>query len=328
MEKTLHSIPRISRLSGKRVMVSGASGLVGLALITALVSYRRETAQSFEIHALSRSGEFFGLVDPTEIVVHTGDLLDRPYREGLPDCEYVVHGATFGQPAKFLADKASTMLLNSEVTIDLLGKCTERFLFLSTSEVYQGLSGLAPVETQIGTTGPLHSRAVYIEAKRFGETAVLNIPSSPVVANVARLSLAYGPGARIDDRRVLNELIVRGLTSGKVELRGGHNLMRSYVFIDDAVFYLLSILLRGKGEIYNVGGVEMHSLGYVAQAVATALQLPYESGNVDYDESVGASPLEVRIDMSKTRELCGEINHLPLEVGIMKTVDWFRASIS
>lgn len=313
------------RLDGSSILITGASGLVGLNLLAALVGIRDRLGLELEIISVSKSGVLPGnILHGVGIKFFSGDLLNSKIAGSLPDADWIVHGATYGQPAKFTKDSFGTLMLNSEVTATLLKKCRHRFLFLSSSEVYSGLPPARHKETEIGTTGPLHPRAAYIEAKRFGETLTLNGFRGSQVANIARLSLAYGPGARTDDQRVLNELILRGLKEGSVELRGGNEQVRSYLFAEDAVSYLLRILVLGTGEIYNVGGLESLTLGELAELIAADLGLEHEFVPGVAGNAVVGAPNEVRIDMSKTRKLTGEFEHYPVELGLRATSSWYR----
>jgi UDP-glucuronate decarboxylase len=214
------------------------------------------------------------------------------------------------------------------VLAELLDQCSGRFLFVSSSEVYSGLPASQQIETQIGTTGPTHPRAPYIEAKRFGETLTLHGSKPVQTANVARLSLAYGPGTRLDDQRVLNELILRGIAQHKVELRGGSDQLRSYIFIEDAVYYLLKILLLGDGGIYNVGGLETITLGELAVQIGRVLGVEAQLNEDMSIPTAAGAPTAVGVDMKKTLNLAGVFDHYPLNLGLRATVDWYRRLIN
>lgn len=320
-----------SGLDGSSVLISGASGLVGLNFLRALVTLKKSLNLNVRLIGISKSGSiprgFFSAGEREQIEFLSGDLVDASILQSLPFADFVVHAATYGQPAKFLADSRSTLLLNSQALANLMDRCSRRFLFVSSSEVYSGLPVSRQVETEIGTTGPLHPRAPYIEAKRFGETLTLHGHKEGQVANVARLSLAYGPGTRKDDRRVLNELIVRGLLQKRVELRGGADQVRSYLFVEDAIYYMLQVLLNGRGEIYNVGGLQSLSLGELAKHIGDSLGVEtLLKTNFAVAEGVGA-PDAVRIDMNKTRDLAGHFDHSTLRVGLQSTIDWYRTLI-
>ena len=66
--------------------------------------------------------------------------------------DYIIHAAGYSQPAKFLDDKVKTIKLNTLSTIELLKKLNPqgKFLFVSTSELYNGLEKEFVTESDIG----------------------------------------------------------------------------------------------------------------------------------------------------------------------------------
>ena len=98
--------------------------------------------------------------------------------------------------AEFMQNPVKTLQLNTSTTLLLFEKLLPggKFLFISTSELYSGLSHPPFTEQQIGTTNTTHPRACYIEGKRCGEAIVNAFREQGVNAKSARLALAYGPG--------------------------------------------------------------------------------------------------------------------------------------
>ena len=84
-----------------------------------------------------------------------------------------------------------------------------KFLFISSSEIYSGIKDKIISENFSGVTTPEHIRACYIESKRCGETIVNEFRKERIKAVSARLCLAYGPGFKINDERVLSQFIKR-----------------------------------------------------------------------------------------------------------------------
>jgi len=319
------SLPQvlIDQLQGKSILVSGATGLIGINILASLAHAVATKGLKLQIHGISRTGVLPAEFPfPSLVRVWREDLLSHQLSFGSDQFDLVVHGATYAQPAKFMANPMETILLNTQGTSSLLSSTRERFLFVSSSEVYSGLEGGPFREEQIGTTTPAHPRSPYIEGKRAGEAMVLSDKHDGRLSAVARLSLAYGPGPRADDQRVLNELVIRGISEGAVTLRGGGESLRSYIFVDDAVLYLLGILLLGNRDVYNVGGLNTISLHELGLLISNALEVPF----VDQSTSplVPGAPLLVKTDMTKTKALIPFVAETRLEVGLEETIAWFR----
>ena len=203
----LDGVPR-HLLQDGRVLLTGASGVVGIHIAAA---FRRliDEGSKLRLRVTFQSpvtGVVAQMLDHPQIEIIRGDLTDPSFRRGLDQAEFILHAAGYGQPGRFLENPSKTIRLNTEATLDLLEKVPQggRFLFVSTSELYVGLpAGEANREDKIGSTNTTHPRACYIEGKRCGEAACNAARASGIQAVSARLALAYGPGARPDDRRVL-----------------------------------------------------------------------------------------------------------------------------
>ncbi|MFZ2975704.1 MAG: NAD-dependent epimerase/dehydratase family protein, partial [Candidatus Moraniibacteriota bacterium] len=206
-------------------------------------------------------------------------------------------------------------------TIDKL-ESGGKYLFISTSEVYSGLPKPPYKENQIGTTNTDHPRSCYIEGKRGGEAIVNAYRARGVSAKSARLALAYGPGTRKDDARVLNNFIQKALTKGKIELMDSGISPRTYLYVADAVEILFDILFKGSDGLYNVGGTSRTTIAKLAKLVGKNTKTPV----IIPKDKVGLSgaPTDVRLDMTKAKKEFGKTNFIPLEEGLRRTIDWQR----
>jgi nucleoside-diphosphate-sugar epimerase len=195
-----------------------------------------------------------------------------------------------------------------------------QFLFLSTSEVYSGLPNPPYKETQIGTTNTTHPRSCYIEAKRCGEAICNAYRTQGVYASSARLALAYGPGTKFADRRVINVLIERGLKEGKITLQDKGTAKRTYCYVSDAVEILWNIILYGKEPIYNVGGFSRTTIAELAMKIGNILNVP-----VDFplnSHELGGAPDDVYLDMGQVNNEFKKYEYISLDNGLAKTIEW------
>ena len=263
-------------------------------------------------------------MEKKHVTFYSGDLTDNIFLDSLPKADYIIHAATYGQPGKFMEFPEVTIKLNTTVTLSLLEKNLEkdgRFLFLSTSEVYSGLPTSPYSEDQIGNTLPNHSRACYIEAKRCGE-AIINIYRQKGVAAVsARLSLAYGPGTRNDDRRVLNNFIEKALINKEIKLMDAGLAKRTYCFVSDAVNMMWKIFFEGKECVYNVGGVSSVTILELAQIIGELTNVPVIAPEIK-NLAVSGAPEDVRLDLTRFVKEFGEPVFCEMKKGLIKTIEW------
>ena len=316
----------LAPLRGKRVLVTGASGLLGSHILACLAAGRAEGVET-EVLAVLRgdSPEHLPpLFTQARARVLHGNLVDPAFRKSIPEADCVIHAAAYAQPALFMTDPVETLALGAEVTLDLLRRMSPGglFLFVSSSEVYSGLTEPPFREDQIGTTTPAHPRACYIESKRAGEAACHVFRTRGITAKVARVSLAYGPGTRPGDKRVLNAFIEAALTRREIAMRDLGRARRTYAYVSDVVEMLWSVLLRGRESVYNVGGDATTTIADLAQAIGAVTKarvvLPEE------EVGIAGAPDHVQLDLTRTREEFGKRDYVTLEEGLARTIDWQR----
>jgi UDP-glucuronate decarboxylase len=299
-----------SPVVGKRVLITGASGLIGTYFTECL-----KALGDVEIHTISNTttvdGTYHLCIDMATTMFQVRNSFD-----------YIIHAVGYGQPSKFLHNARHTLILNIMTTLNLLPylKKNGSFLFLSSSEIYSGLSGKC-TEDMVGITNTDHPRACYIEGKRGGETVMSIARSHGIDAKSARLALAYGPGTRQSDTRVLNEFIQRGIENKQIGVQGGVDNKRTYCYIVDAVEMLWNILFYGKEPIYNVGGNSRVNIGELALKIGKILDVPVILPNALTDNIQGA-PNEVRVSIAKYKTEFGMKKFIPLEDGLKRTITY------
>ncbi len=315
-----------TELEGKTVLLTGASGIIGTYFLATLARLRT-MGMNIGVIAVMQSPfpEYLSEFAKHVRFIHA-DLTDLASRRALPEADYIIHAAGYGQPGKFMLDQVKTIELNTSCTIDLFRKLRQggKFLFTSTSEVYSGLALPPYREDQIGTTNTTHPRSCYIEGKRGGEAIVNAYRQLGVAAKSARLSLAYGPGTKKGDTRVINSFIYRGIVEKKITLMDQGEAKRTYCYVADAVEIMWQILLKGKDPIYNVGGVSSTTIGALAKQIGANLSVPVVFPEVVAGGMVGA-PEDVALDLSKVRDEFQKTTFVSLEDGVARTIAWQKA---
>lgn len=322
----LEGVPREALKEG-RVLLTGGSGVVGVHMIAAL---RRliDEGSGIRVQVTFQSpvsGVFASLLDHPQIDIVRGDLTDPEFRRQLDPAEFVIHAAGYGQPGRFMQNPVKTIRLNTEATLDLLEKVSDQghFLFLSTSELYVGLpEGTPHREDLIGSTNTTHPRACYIEGKRCGEAACNAARESGIKAVSARLALAYGPGVRSGDKRVLYTFIHRALHEGAISMMDRGEALRTYCYAPDAVRIMLRAVLEGKEPIYNVGGRGSLRIIDLAEKIGACLDVPVK---VPEDAApLEGAPKEVGLDMSLFENEFGPVKYVDFDEGLRRTIEWQR----
>ncbi len=316
-------------LKGKSVLLTGATGLIGTYIIYTLLKFNSNKNNRVQIHLVVHDelpSHLSFLQNEEMIKIYSGDLSEYSFCNSLPCCDYIIHAAGYGQPGKFMNNKIKTIRLNTVVTDVLLSKVKKngRFLFISTSEIYSGSEDIPYKESSRGLTMPDHGRACYIEGKRCGEAICHAWEDLGTTVRIARVALAYGPGVRSSDKRVLYNFIQKGL-HGRIELMDSGSAVRVYCYVADTVVHLWNIFLYGKESTYNVGGTSKTTIRQLAENIGDILQVP-----VCLPQELKAleeAPREVYLDMEKMINEFGNRTYVSLEDGIRRTVQWYRSNI-
>ncbi len=317
-------------IRGRRVLVTGASGLLGSHFLATFLHLQQQLDGDLKIEAVVRTAvpEWFAEEHADgRIHFHQSDLGRPAAVDALPAADIVIHAATYSQPALFTRDPVATITLNTTVTLSLLDRIKQggRFLFLSSSEIYSGLENPPYREEQIGLTNTTHARACYIEGKRCGEAACFSYHRNGIQAKAARLCLAYGPGTRRGDTRVLNTFIEQALREGRIQLLDDGSSQRTYCYISDAMFMLWRILLRGEQPVYNVGGVWRTSILELAQSIGRVLNVPVRAPSGPAAAGIPGAPRDVSVDCTRFQEEFGPLRFVPGELGLARAILWQKS---
>lgn len=316
------------KMSGKLVLISGATGMIGSFLIHVLMQ-RNEVKKVLAVGrtektARERLGEYWES-DRFEFIAHDVNL---PFKE-TPKADFILHLASNTHPVAYASDPIGTITANIIGTQNLLefaSHCkTERFLFASSVEIYGENQGDTEFfdEGYCGYIDCNTLRAGYPEGKRAGEAlcqAYRKAKGLDIV--IARLARVYGPTMLLSDTKAISQFIKNGINKQNIVLKSEGNQLYSYNYVADAVAGLLTILLKGKdGESYNIADKDSDiTLKNLAKLIASAtgtkviFDLPSELEREGYSKTTKA-----RMNSDKLHAL-GWKAHWNITSGIFNTL--------
>lgn len=317
-----------------KVLVTGGAGFIGTHLAWRLVeqSCRVDLVDDFSrgahddvVTALADSGS----VRLFERDLRVGGALD----DADDDYDLIVHLAAIVGVANVAARPYAVLRDNVALTQQALELAQRqssltRFVFASTSEVYAGT--LEHFELPIPTpeSAPLalpdldRPRTTYMLSKIYGE-AMCHCASLPFT--IVRPHNVYGP--RMGMQHVIPELLQRAHRSdGRLEVFSVDH-RRTFCFVEDAVEMILRAAWSPacEGETLNVGSQEPEvTIGELAELVVAVVGKELE---VVPREPTPGSPERRCPDMSKMIELTGYRAQVPLEEGVRRTYEAYRAHV-
>lgn len=310
----------------KTVLITGASGLVGTYILAYMVFLIKSGVQ-IEVYAQIFSEpppHMLEIINDVVVKIVQIDLSDINNYVQLPDADVIIHSAGYAQPLVFMSNAIATMHVNISATMALLQRLRPKgsFIFISSREVYSGLTHSFFCEDDIGTTTPYHPRASYIEGKRAGE-AVCNAYRTQGVRTISiRLGDIYGPGTRKHDKRAINSFIEKALCNQRIDLLDAGKAMRTSCYVSDALEMIIKITCYGKQAVYNVGGHTFTSIAELAGSIAKIIGVPVVLPPNE-TQVAGASKM-AQLDLNRVETEFGKSEYIDLEAGLERTISWQR----
>ncbi len=252
------------KLSGKTVLITGATGLIGYTTLCALIYGTRSLSVKPHILVLVRDLEkakvrFSKLLatDGEYITLLVGDVLNLPEIEGSVD--YIIHGASPTASKFFVEHPVETIKTAVHGTENMLelakSKHSLGFVYLSSMEVYgKGRQDGAMDENFVGDVDPLSVRNCYPEGKRMCESmCVCYEKEYGVPTKIARLSQTFGPGVTSNDVRVFAEFARCALSNKDIVLMTDGLSERMCLYTADAAAAILCLLINENANgAYNI----------------------------------------------------------------------------
>lgn len=201
--------------------------------------------------------------------------------------DYIFYCLTYGQPAKWLDEELITIWLNTELLKFFLQKSVKDksiLMFFSSVDVY-GDTSFYKSSVKEDYNGSVHlfsKRVSYGESKRLGEVLCkVYRENYNLKSYVVRPAHTYGPGMSKGDRRVIVELIQRGLKEKKITLLDKGLSKKTYGYIYDIAKMFILIIQYGNDHTYNTTGKDYISIMDLAKKISNTLTL----GSVNVSQS-------------------------------------------
>jgi GDP-D-mannose 3', 5'-epimerase len=317
----------------KKIVVAGAGGFIGGHLAKALANMGHQV-RAVDIKPLTR---WYQVTPGVENLV-----LDLKIRK---NCVQALNG--FAEVFNLAADmggmgfiethKADCMLsvlINTHLLMAAREVGIERYFYASSACVYNGQKQTDPNNPGLKESDayPALAEDGYGWEKLFSERMCRHFSEDfGLTTRVPRFHNVYGPFGTYDGGRekapaAICRKVIEAELYGKKEIViwGDGHQTRSFMYIDDCVRGILTIMYSNIEEPINLGSAEMVSINQL----------------VDYVEEIAGHKLTRKYDLDAPKGVRGRnsdntlINQylgwepsLPLKEGLKKTYDWIKAQM-
>lgn len=315
-----------------RILVTGGAGFIGSHLSEALIAcgHRVICLDNFNDYysPARKRRNIAGLLESPAFRLYEGDIRDEATVAALFEAEkpdQVVHIAAMAGVRYSIEQPRLYQEVNVGGTLIVLEQArrhgVRNFVLASSSSVY-GADSRAPFREDDACARPISPYAATKRAAELLAHTYHHLYGLPCTA--LRFFTVYGPRGRPDMAPYrFTEAIYRGRP---LQLYGDGSAVRDFTYIDDIVGGILAALQAGlAGEIINLGNSRTITIadyiGLIERIVgrkAQIVRLPPAPGDV---------PL-THADISKACRLLGFEPKTPLETGMERFFEWYRAEVA
>jgi UDP-glucuronate decarboxylase len=251
------------KMKGKTVLVTGATGLIGVSLVRSLLTIGKIKVLAF-VRNEEKAKNIFKQTSSDNLKIVVGNVTQEI--DISEQVDYIFHCASITTSKTMIEKPVETILTSVEGTKNVLNLAKEKncqsVVYVSSMEMYGAFDDLDHEvrETDLGYVDPLKIRSNYPESKRLCENMCEAYFSEyDVPVKIARLAQTFGAGILPGENRVFAQFARSAINGQDIVLHSKGQSEGNYCYTSDCVTGLFTILLKGKnGEAYNVANPESH----------------------------------------------------------------------
>jgi UDP-glucuronate decarboxylase len=303
-------------------LISGGNGFLGYHLTSELLKKKFDVTIIDDLSTSKRSDIL------EKVTFHRSKVEDFQSQD---EFDYVIHLAARPSPEDYISSPVDTILSNSygtKIMLDIAKKSNAVFMYTSSSEVYGDASILPTPESYYGYVNPNGIRSCYDESKRFSEALIMAYRRQyGLNVRIQRPFNVYGPRIREDGiyGRVIPRFISQGLKNEDITIHGDGMQTRSFLYVDDWVSGTLKFLFTENVEhaVMNIGSDSEITIRELAKLVLKQTESRSRIVNISARED---DPRRRSADLSIIKKELGWFPATELNIGLKKTIEWFRVN--
>jgi dTDP-glucose 4,6-dehydratase len=302
-----------------RVLVTGGAGFIGSHFVKRLVAAGDEVVV---LDKFTYAGNRANL-DGVDAEVVEGDIADpEAVARAGEGCAAVVNFAAETHVDRSILtprDFIHTDVVGTQTLLEWARATGARHVQVSTDEVYGDLEAGGRSDED----DPLRPSSPYSAAKAGGDLQVLAyVRTYGVNASITRGANTFGPNQYPE--KLVPLFVTNALDGLPLPVYGDGKQVREWLHAEDHCAAVELVLREGAaGEVYNVGGEEFENL----EVTHRILELTGASPSlIRHVEDRAGHDRRYALDDAKLRTLGWSPSHSFGELGLRKTVDWYRGN--
>ena len=257
-----YSLP-YEEMKGTTVLVTGATGLIGVSIVRALVAIG-DIKVIAHVRNREKAEEIYGALLQKNVELYVDDITKEINVS--ENIDYIFHCASITTSKTMIEKPVETICTSVEGTKNILelakNKKSKSVIYVSSMEMYGAFNNLNHdvTEKDLGYVDNLKIRSNYPESKRLCENMCIAYMSEyNIPVKIARLAQTFGAGILPGENRVFAQFAKSAIKGEDIVLHTKGISEGNYCYTRDCITGLLTILLKGKnGEAYNVSNPESH----------------------------------------------------------------------
>lgn len=309
----------------KRILVTGGAGFIGSHLCERLLNEGNEvicldnffTGNKQNIIHLTKN-PYFELVRQDVTMPYFAEV-DEIYNLACP-----------ASPIHYQYNAIKTIKTSVMGAINVLGlakRTRAKILQASTSEVYGDPTIHPQPESYWGNVNPIGIRSCYDEGKRCAESLFMNYHQQNCVRiKIVRIFNTYGPRMHPNDGRVVSNFIVQALQNKDITIYGDGSQTRSFQYVDDLLEGFIRMMNSSDDFIgpINIGNPGEYTILQLAEEI---IRLTNSKSKLIYLPLPADDPIQRKPDISLAEKKLQWQPKVPLQDGLVKTIDYFKSII-
>ena len=303
------------------ILVTGGAGFLGSHLCDRLIA-RGDDVICVDNFFTGRKANIEHLIGNPRFELIRHDIVHPLFVE----CDQIYNLACPASPVAYQFNPIKTIKTSAIGLVNMLGlakRCRARLLQASTSEVYGDPQVHPQTEDYWGYVNPLGPRSCYDEGKRIAESLCMNYhTSNGVEVRIIRIFNTYGPRMDPNDGRVISNFICQALRGEPITIYGDGQQTRSFCYCEDLIEGMIRLMDNSDhtGPV-NIGNPDEKTMLELAQSVIAATGSKSE---LRFEPLPQDDPKQRCPDITRARTWLGWEPRVPLSVGLVQTVEYYR----